>query len=110
MDVVKTNVAKLRGMINIDSETGKGTKIIIKLPLTLAIIPGMIVKVHKQMMVIPLGAVIEVLRVNKKQIHSVKGKEVITVRESLLPLVNSINFLRVNRMENKKKNVIGNML
>jgi two-component system chemotaxis sensor kinase CheA len=94
MDVVKTNVAKLRGIINIDSEVGKGTKIIIKLPLTLAIIPGMIVKVHKQMMVIPLGSVIEVLRVNKKQIHSVKGKEVITVRDSLLPLVNLNQLLK----------------
>jgi len=102
MDVVKTNVAKLRGMINIDSEVGKGTKIIIKLPLTLAIIPGMIVKVHKQMMVIPLGSVIEVLRVNKKQIHSVKGKEVITVRDSLLPLVN-LNQLLKGKLNGEQK-------
>ncbi|MEW6702705.1 MAG: chemotaxis protein CheA [Bacteroidota bacterium] len=102
MDVVKTNVAKLRGIINIESETGKGTKIIIKLPLTLAIIPGMIVKVYGEQLVIPLGSVIEVLRVNREQIHSVKGREVITLRDSLLPLV-SLDELIAGRKNGKKK-------
>ena len=87
MDVVKTNVAKLRGIINIESETGKGTKIILKLPLTLAIISGMIVKVDGEYLVIPLGSVIEVIRLNKEQIYSVKGKQVIKLRDSILPLV-----------------------
>lgn len=100
MDVVKTNVAKLRGIINIESEAGKGTKIIIKLPLTLAIIPGMIVKVHGEQLVIPLGSVVEVLRVNREQIHSVKGREVITLRDSLLPLV-SLDELIVGRKNGK---------
>lgn len=87
MDVVKTNVAKLRGIINIESEKGKGTKIILKLPLTLAIISGMIVKVDGEYLVIPLGSVIEVIRLSKEQIFSVKGKQVIKLRESILPLV-----------------------
>jgi two-component system chemotaxis sensor kinase CheA len=93
MDVVKTNVARLRGIINIESETGKGTKIIIKLPLTLAIIPGMIVKVRGEALVIPLGSVIEVIRVNKNQIHTIKGTEVINVRNSVLPIVSMENLL-----------------
>ena len=59
MDVVRTNVTKLRGLINIESEKGAGTKIIIKLPLTLAIILGMIVKVKDESLVIPLSSVIE---------------------------------------------------
>jgi len=87
MDVVKTNVAKLRGIINIESETGKGTKIILKLPLTLAIISGMIVKVDGEYLVIPLFSVIEVIRLNKEQIYSVNGKQVIKLRDSVLPLV-----------------------
>lgn len=94
MDVVKTNVSKLRGIINIESEPGKGTKIIIKLPLTLAIISGMIVKVYGEAIVVPLGSVIEVLRVNTDQIYSIKGKEVIKVRDSVLPLVSLKELLR----------------
>jgi two-component system chemotaxis sensor kinase CheA len=94
MDVVKTNVSKLRGIINIESELGKGTKIIIKLPLTLAIISGMIVKAHSEMIVVPLGSVIEVIRVNTEQIYSIKGKEVIQVRDSILPLVSLKELLK----------------
>lgn len=87
MDVVKTNVTKLRGIINIDSVPGKGTKMIIKLPLTLAIIPGMIVKIKSETVVIPLNSVIEVLRVNNKEIKSVNQTEVIRLRDSVLPLL-----------------------
>lgn len=103
MDVVKTNVSRLRGIINIDSEVGKGSKITIKLPLTLAIISGMIVKAFGEAMVIPLGSVIEVLRVNKDQIYSIKGKEVIKVRDSVLPLV-SMNELLIGRMNGHREN------
>lgn len=102
MDVVKTNVAKLRGIINIESEAGKGTKIIIKLPLTLAIISGMIVKALGDFLVIPLGSVIEVLRVNKEQIHSIKGKEVIKLRDSVLPLV-TLDYLLAGKSNGRKK-------
>jgi two-component system chemotaxis sensor kinase CheA len=87
MDVVKTNITKLRGIINIESTVGVGTKIIIKLPLTLAIIPGMIVKVKEQPIVIPLNTVLEVLRVHRENIYSVNQKPVIKMRDSVLPLV-----------------------
>jgi two-component system, chemotaxis family, sensor kinase CheA len=102
MDVVKTNVAKLRGIINIESEAGKGTKIIIKLPLTLAIISGMIVKALGDFLVIPLGSVIEVVRVNKEQIHTIKGKEVIKLRDSVLPLV-TLDYLLAGKTNGRKK-------
>lgn len=87
MDVVKTNVAKLRGIINIESEVNKGTKIIIKLPLTLAIIQGLLVKVAGETVVVPLNSVIEVVRVPITQIYSVKTNECIKLRESVLPLI-----------------------
>ena len=87
MDVVKTNITKLRGIINIESTVGLGTKIIIKLPLTLAIIPGMIVKVKDQPIVIPLNTVLEVLRVHRENIYSVNQRPVIKMRDSVLPLV-----------------------
>jgi len=86
LDVVKTNVSKLRGVINIESEPGRGTKFIIKLPLTLAIIQGLLVSIGKETVVIPLNSVIEVIRLHKKQIYSIKGKEVIKLRNEVLPL------------------------
>ena len=87
MDVVKTNVTKLRGIINVESTPGVGTKIIIKLPLTLAIIPGMIVKVKGQSIVIPLNTVLEVLRVHRENIYSINQKPVIKMRDGVLPLI-----------------------
>ncbi|MGK9477042.1 chemotaxis protein CheA [Melioribacter sp. OK-6-Me] len=87
MDVVKTNVTKLRGTIAVESEVGKGTKIILRLPLTLAIISGMIVEACGQKLVIPLHSVIEVIRVNKEQIETIRGKEVINLRDTVLPII-----------------------
>jgi len=87
MDVVKTNVKKLRGIINIDSEVGKGTTITIKLPLTLAIISGMIVRVKSEYYVIPLNNILEVVRLHVEDIYSVNNREVINVRDEVIPLV-----------------------
>ena len=87
MDVVKTNVAKLRGLINIESEIDRGTKIIIKLPLTLAIIQGLLVKVDSETVVIPLNSVVEVVRVSNDEIKSINQSEVIRIRDSVLPLI-----------------------
>ncbi len=101
MDVVKTNVAKLRGTISIESEVDRGTKIILRLPLTLAIISGMIVKACNQTLVIPLHSVIEVIRVNKNQIETVRGREVINLRDSILPIVSLEELL--DKAENGHK-------
>ncbi len=87
MDVVKTNVAKLRGIINVESEVNKGTKIIIKLPLTLAIIQGLLVKVAGETVVVPLNSVIEVVRVPVNQMYSINTNECIKLRDSVLPLI-----------------------
>jgi two-component system chemotaxis sensor kinase CheA len=88
MDVVKTNVMKLRGIINIESVVDKGTKIIIKLPLTLAIIQGLLVNVSNETVIIPLNSVLEVVRVHQEQISTINKKEVIKLRDSVLPLIN----------------------
>ncbi|MCZ7610086.1 MAG: chemotaxis protein CheA [Ignavibacterium sp.] len=103
MDVVKTNVTKLRGIINVDSTTGAGTKIIVKLPLTLAIIPGMIVKVRDQSIVIPLNTVLEVLRVHRENIYSINQKPVIKMRDSVLPLVSVEKILFGNEDQDENK-------
>jgi two-component system, chemotaxis family, sensor kinase CheA len=98
MDVVKTNVAKLRGIINIDSEVGIGTTINIRLPLTLAIIPGMIVEINEETIVIPLNSVIEVVRVHSDNIKSINEKEVIMMRDSIIPI------FEISRMIYRKEN------
>ncbi len=97
MDVVRTNVTKLRGLINIESEKGVGTKIIIKLPLTLAIILGMIVKVEDETLVIPLSSVIETVRVHSDNINTVNGHEVIRLRDNVIPVIDINNQLYQTR-------------
>lgn len=104
MDVVRTNVSKLRGIINIESKVDVGTKIIIKLPLTLAIIAGMVVRTREEIMVIPLSSVVEVLRVHTEEIYSVNSNEVIKVRDRVIPLV-SIDKLLYNQKESIESKV-----
>ncbi|NOX18495.1 MAG: chemotaxis protein CheA [Chlorobi bacterium] len=87
MDVVKTNVGKLRGIINIESEIDVGTKIIIKLPLTLAIIHGLLVEIAGETIVVPLSSVIEVVRIEKEQIYSVNQTDCIKLRDTVHPLI-----------------------
>ena len=101
MDVVKTNVTKLRGIINIESEVGQGTKMIIKLPLTLAIIHGLLVNVEGEIVVIPLNSVIEIVRVSKSAISSVNQNEVIKLRDTVLPLLNIADLLYHKKIEEK---------
>lgn len=99
MDVVKTNVAKLRGIINIESEVGKGTRFIIKLPLTLAIIQGLYVQIKKEIIVIPLNSVIEVVRVPRIQIYKVNKVDCIKLRENVLPLIDISDVLYRDRID-----------
>ena len=86
MDVVRTNISKLKGTVEIESEVGKGSQFLIKLPLTLAIIQGLLVQSRNEVFAIPLGSVLEVVRVRQEDIGTVHGKEVIRLRNSVLPL------------------------
>ena len=88
MDVVKKALEKLRGKVEIKSEVGKGTTFIIKLPLTLAIIDGIIVKVGKHRYILPTVAVQEVFRPAEQQYNTYAEKgEMINIRNALFPLV-----------------------
>lgn len=87
MDVVKTNITKLNGMIAVQSEVGKGTRFVLKLPLTLAIIQGLLVRVASEVFAVPLSSVIEVVRTTREDVNSIKGEEVIRLRDSVLPLI-----------------------
>ncbi|MDR3580964.1 MAG: chemotaxis protein CheA [Oryzomonas sp.] len=87
MDVVKTNIKKLNGLIEIKSEKGMGSEFILRLPLTLAIIQSLLVEVEGEIYSIPLSSVLETLRVEQNMFHMVGGQEVLKLRESVLPLM-----------------------
>jgi len=86
MDVVKTNITRLKGIVDIESEVGAGTTITIKLPLTLAIIQGLLVQSDGETFGVPLNSVLEVVRVRKEEIYTINGYEVIRLRDTVLPL------------------------
>ena len=88
MDVVRRNIEALRGKIEIQSVLGKGSQFLIKLPLTLAILDGLVLGVGAERFVLPTFAIKESLRPAKDQIHSVQGREcMVRVRDRLFPLV-----------------------
>jgi two-component system chemotaxis sensor kinase CheA len=86
MDVVRTNIIKLKGIIEIESELGKGSKFIVKLPLTLAIIQALLVEAAKEVFCIPLEEVLEVVRIEARDISTIGGREVVRLRKTVLPL------------------------
>ena len=96
LDVVKTMVEKLKGSISISSERHKGSKFSIRLPLTLAIIQGLLVRVGKEVYSIPIASVIESQRVKKSSINTIDSYEVLNVRNEV------ISILRLNRLFNIK--------
>ena len=86
MDVVKTRIAQLNGSVEIDSEIGKGTIISIKVPLTLAIMPTLVVKLAAQIFALPLVSVSEIFHLDLTDTNVVDGQPVVMIREKALPL------------------------
>ena len=107
MDVVKTNIEKLNGIVDIESEKDKGCKFIIKLPLTLAIIQALLVKEGKINFAIPLPSVVETIRLTqsevKKSIKKVKGKEVYVWRDKVIPIIRNKDYFNINSNSKEEK-------
>ncbi|HJW02138.1 MAG TPA: chemotaxis protein CheA [Azospira sp.] len=93
MDVVKTNIQKLNGAIEIRSEPGKGSVFIISLPLTLAILPVLLVLLGDQPFALPLSMVREILPIEKDKLQEVGGKETLVVRGEILPVISLVRLL-----------------
>jgi two-component system, chemotaxis family, sensor kinase CheA len=93
MDVVKTNIQKLNGSIEIRSEPGKGSVFIISLPLTLAILPVLLVLLGDQPFALPLSLVREILPIEQQRIQEVGGKETLVVRGEVLPVISLARLL-----------------
>ena len=87
MDVVKRNIDSLRGSVAIDSELNKGTTITLKLPLTLAIIDGLMVTIEGDYYILPLATVEECVELTKKESEKIKGRHILNVRGDAVPYI-----------------------
>ena len=87
LDVVKTNIDKLSGSVVTESRPGEGTKFMIVLPLTLAVIQGLLVAVHGTVYVMPLASVTETLLIEQREIMTIRGRNVIRLRNNVIPLL-----------------------
>ncbi|HEY5597767.1 MAG TPA: chemotaxis protein CheA, partial [Kiloniellales bacterium] len=112
MDVVKTRISQMNGSVEIDSAAGKGSRIVIKLPLTLAIMPTLMVRLSQQIFALPLSSVVEILDLDLGKTNTVDGRLVVVVRERAMPLFYLSEWLIRDRYfgEERRKKVRGHVV
>ena len=96
MDVVKKQIDALRGTLSIASEEGKGCRVAITLPLTLAIIEGLLVQVGVEQFIIPMAAITENVELHRAQRNSNNGRNVVAVRGELVPYIDLRNYSKMD--------------
>ena len=101
MDVVKNNIAAVSGMVDVESTLGQGSRMIITLPITLAIIKALIISTAGRFYALPITSVLESIMLHKKDILTVERKEVIQLRESTLPLLHLNRFFHLESKVNE---------
>ena len=101
MDIVRTNIQKLNGMIHVETNLGAGTAFKIKLPLTLAIITGLVTSIRSsnRIFIVPMTNVHEIVRVSTNEIKSVQGEAVVQIRDNILPVVWLHDLFHIPRSE-----------
>ncbi len=95
MDVVRNNIRALKGSVSVTSEVGKGTKFVINLPLTLAIIDALMVKVSGETFALPLDAVAETTKISVEHLSEINKRKAITLRGEVLALIELANILKL---------------
>ncbi len=106
MEIVKKNITRLNGAFEVDTALGRGTKFTIKLPLTLAIIQALLVRVADELYSIPLDSVIESQRIGAGDVRTVHGGEVITLRGQVVPLIRVGEFFELGNPRDSDKVMI----
>jgi len=96
MDVVRTNIEKLSGLVELDSTCGVGTTIVIKLPLTLAIMQGLLIESDDEIYILPLSSVYETVRSESAPVYYINQRPVMRLRDEIIPLINLGKVLREN--------------
>lgn len=102
LDVVRQQIEKLNGSVSVWSETGKGTRFTIKIPLTLAIIQGLMVRVGREMYAIPITSVVESHRIRPSDIRRLDNYEVFNVRDDVVSLLRLNRVFRIDTDENRE--------
>ena len=93
MDVLRTNIEKLSGLIDLESKLGEGTSVIIKLPLTLAIVQGLLVESNKEVFILPMASVVETVKTEQSSIFYVNQRPVLRLRGEIIPVINLNDIL-----------------
>jgi two-component system, chemotaxis family, sensor kinase CheA len=107
MDVVKKNIAALNGTVEIESREGKGMKVVVRLPLTLAIMDGMSVRVSNEVYILPLSSVVESFQVKSGEINTVaQGAQLVKVRDEYMPVIELERVFEVPRTDHTNANTI----
>jgi two-component system, chemotaxis family, sensor kinase CheA len=102
MDIVRNHIDKLNGIIDVETKVGAGTKFIIKLPLTLAILTGLLVKINDDTYALPMSNVLEIVRKPEEEIDSIKGQSVAVIRDKVHPLVWLHDYFNISRSKRGK--------
>ena len=110
MDVVKTRIGQLNGTVEIDSQTGHGSCLMIRVPLTLAIMPTLMVKLGEQPFALPLGSVSEIFDLDTGHTSHIDGQLVVNVRDKALPLFFLRDWLVDSGMAGKQENVVSHVV
>ncbi len=103
MDVVRNNISAVSGMVDIETRKGEGSRFIITLPITLAIIKALIIRCSGRTYALPITSVLESLLMTDKDIMTVERKEVIQLRESTLPLLRLDHYFDIHRSDEPPK-------
>ena len=105
MDIVRSHIEKLNGLIDIETELGQGTQFKIRLPLTLAIIIGLLVKLNDQTFIIPMSNISEIVRISDDDMQTVRGQQVVLLRNQIIPIVWLHDHFNLPREEQKKGHI-----
>ncbi|ACV24459.1 chemotaxis protein CheA [Methanocaldococcus fervens] len=103
MDVVKTKIESLGGSVVVYSEKGKGTRVVLKLPLTMSIITALLLKLADQVYAIPITSVLDVTVVNRKDVKNIEGTYSIIYRDEIIPVIWLKDFLGMSHLQDKNK-------
>lgn len=106
MDVVMKNVQALGGRVSISSESGKGSRVLVSLPLTLAILDGLSVRVGDEVFIVPLNSIIESLQPQSDDINTVSGNTTVRVRGEYLPLLRLSEVYRIREAEDRPEHAV----
>ncbi len=102
MDVVRSNLTKLNGTIELESKLGAGTTVFLRLPLTLAILPVLLVEVGNEIYALPLRSVVETARIRATELHRFEGSELLHLRGETLPLLRLRQIFKVQYRADEK--------